>query len=342
MKHRFLFQAIVLAAVGALPSLDAWDYAGHRIVNQLALDSLPAGFPDWVRVPPSNTARILFLAGEPDRWRNSPVHLFEQYQKPDHEIDLEQLAYAGIDLDTLTQFRYDFMVEFAAARAAHPGRFPAIDAAKDANHTREWPGFLPWAIAEYYAKLRSGFSYLMTLEQYGTQDEIANARADLVYMMGVMGHYVGDAAQPLHTTVEFNGWTGPNPHGYTVSKGFHSWIDGGFIARAGITVAEISPRIRPARLLPTARRADDRDPIFVAVVGFIQAQNLQVEPLYQLEKSGKLKDGGPGSAEGRAFIAGQLLMGGQFLGDLWLTAWHQRAPDIFLRAELLKRQLPAR
>lgn len=47
--------------------------------------------------------------------------------------------------------------------------------------------------------------------------------------MGVMGHYVGDLTQPLHTTKNYNGWVGENPAGYTTSKGFHAWIDGGFL-----------------------------------------------------------------------------------------------------------------
>ena len=39
--------------------------------------------------------------------------------------------------------------------------------------------------------------------------------------MGVMGHYVGDCAQPLHTTKHHNGWVGENPHGYTTWPGLH-------------------------------------------------------------------------------------------------------------------------
>ena len=73
--------------------------------------------------------------------------------------------------------------------------------------TRELDGFLPWAITENYEKLKSDFSTLKALRQYGgTPVEIANAEADCVYMMGVMGHFVGDGSQPLHTTKYFNGW----------------------------------------------------------------------------------------------------------------------------------------
>ena len=351
---RFIFVAALALPVAAL----AWDYPGHRIVNQLALASLPADFPRWVQTP-ANAERIAFLAGEPDRWRNSRSELLQHYNGLDHYFDLEELADAGIDVETLTPFRYVFAAQFAAGRAANPARFPPLDSAKDPDHSREWPGFLPWAIAEYYAKLQSAFSYLKTFERYGTPDEVANARANVIYLMGVGGHYVGDGAQPLHTTIHFNGWVGPNPMGYTTRRTIHAWIDGGFIARAGITEEEIASQVAPARPLDLTPRADGRDPVFVAVVDYLRAGQTEVEPLYQLEKAGGFEterrtanpedrsaspegrtdnpEGWTGSPEGRAFIDAQLLKGGEMLGALWLTAWRQAAPDIYLRKQLIER-----
>lgn len=62
---------IGLGVLASLPALRAWDYEGHRIINQIALESLPADFPRFVHGP-ANVERIKFLAGEPDRWRNVP------------------------------------------------------------------------------------------------------------------------------------------------------------------------------------------------------------------------------------------------------------------------------
>ena len=62
---------VFLSALG-LPSARAWDYEGHRIVNQLALASLPSDFPAFVHEPAA-AERIAFLAGEPDRWRKTNV-----------------------------------------------------------------------------------------------------------------------------------------------------------------------------------------------------------------------------------------------------------------------------
>jgi hypothetical protein len=315
----------------------AWDYEGHRMVNQVALASLPPDFPAWAKTP-ANAERIAFLAGEPDRWRNSRQALLQQYNGVDHYIDLEQLADAGIATDTLTPFRYDFVEQFAAGRAAHPDKFPAPDPKINQDHSREWPGFLPWAISEYYAKLRSAFSYLKALEANGRPDEVENARANLIYMMGVMGHYVGDGAQPLHATIHHHGWVGDNPAHYSTSTKIHGLIDGGFIAYAKIRPAELMPLVRPAAKLPTTEREDGRDPVFVAIVDYLLESERRVEPLYRLEQKGGFALQGPPSEEGRKFIDAQLVRGGEMLGALWVTAWRQSGPDLFLKASLLKRK----
>ncbi|HEX3729500.1 MAG TPA: hypothetical protein VHV47_06825 [Opitutaceae bacterium] len=330
MKPRALALAVLLLAA---PAARAWYEPGHRIVNQLALDSLPADFPAWIREPAA-VERIGFLANEPDRWRRTRALLLQHDNGLDHFVELEAISAAGLDLAALTPFRYQFAAQFAAGRAAHPAAFPPVDPAKDADHSQEWPGFLPWTIAEYYAKLQSEFSYLKTYELYGTPAEIAEARANVIYTLGVMGHYVGDGSQPLHTTVHRSGWVGPNPQGYTTAD-FHAVVDGGFIAKAGITATTLRPRVTPAGLMNLAPRADGRDPAFVAALDYLLATRRTVEPLYRLMQQHALDD--PANPAGRAFIEGRLLAGGEMLGSLWLTAWRQAAPDPVLRATLLGR-----
>ncbi len=352
MPIRLPLSRALLIVLGLAPvaTVRAWDYEGHRIVNQVGLAALPADFPAFVREP-ANAERIAFLAGEPDRWRNVPDLPLKQFGSwEDHFLDVEQLPAAGLDPVKVSPFRNDFILQFAAGRAAHAANFPPIDPAKDADHTREWPGFAPWAIADYYARLKSGFSYLKVYQELGRPEEVANAEANIVYLMGVMGHYVGDCAQPLHTTVQHNGWVGPNPQGYTTWAGFHSWIDGGFIAKAGLKTGDIAPPVKPVMPLALEPRTDGRDPLFAAVMDYVLASNLLVEPLYRLEKAGKLSDElektgkyhqdlEPVNAEGTAFIEGQLRRGGEMLATIWLTAWKQAGPDTFLRTQLLKREV---
>lgn len=333
MKSLLLPLALGLAMIAPLR---AWDYEGHRIVNELALASLPTNFPIAIRTP-AVAERIQFLGGEPDRWRNSVSAVSKHAHGPDHFLDVDDLAPLGLTTATASPFRYDFVAQLKLAREKHPEKFAPIDPAKNSDHARDLIGFLPWSINEQFLKLESAFSYLRTFEQFGgTPDEIANARENIIYVMGVMGHYAGDAAQPLHTTKHYNGWVGANPHRYNTNKTIHMWIDGGFIRRAELRAAELKPKVRPAATLNAGNAAGEG--VFGDAMEFIDGQFKLVEKLYQLDRDGKLSPGRGDVKEGREFIGGQLLKGGQFLGDLWLTAWQSAPVDTFLKTELARRK----
>ncbi len=347
MKWKMFSVALALGAF--VFNAGAWDYEGHHAVNQLAIASLPKDFGIEMTVNISN--RIAYLAGEPDRWRNAadirkgtgdlPL---ANLNGPDHYFTVEDLKLYDLTPETLPSMRYDFVTAIAKARAAHPERFPEIDPAKDFDHTRSLEGFLPWVINENFEKLKSDFSCLKTFRKYGTPEEVANAQADCIYIMGVMGHYVGDAAQPLHDSLYYDGWTtNNNPKGYTLGpatggagKRIHSWIDGGYFKKTGgIQVGSLVGKIQTASVLPNAK---DPNAFFHNIVDFIVEQNKFVAPLYDMEKNGQLT-GEPGKGmDGRPFLENQLVKAGQMLGNIWYTAWVE-APeeDVFLKQQLLDR-----
>lgn len=333
-------------AGGMVPVALAWDYEGHRAINQLALAALPQNFPAFALTPEARE-RIAFLSGEPDRWRNQGTGrnatddvALSHFAGPDHYFDLEDLEAYGIKSADVPVFRFDFVAQLALQRAAHPARFPAPDPLKDLDHTRQLPGFAPWAIVELCGKIRAGFSYLKAYQEYGgTPEEIANAQANIIYAMGVLGHYVGDCAQPLHVTKHHHGWVGDNPRGYATNYSFHSWIDGGFLRRTGGAQAQpLLGKIRPAKILNDPTRNDD---LFRKVMDYLWATHELVEPLYVLEKESKLTPENESSKEGRAFLEAQLVRGGQMLGDLWFSAWQQAGEDRFLIRQLTERQAAA-
>src|SRR5207302_8577195 len=125
-------------------------------------------------------------------------------------------------------------------------------------------------------------------------------------IMGVMGHYVGDASQPLHTTIHHHGWVGENPHHYATNGSFHAWIDGGFFNKTGgANLKEMQTKVRPAQIVSLNNRAANPEEMFQAAVAFIVEQHKLVEPLYQLEKEGKLSGEGEQTQPGKAFLEGQ-------------------------------------
>ncbi|MBI5800714.1 MAG: hypothetical protein HZA92_08325 [Verrucomicrobia bacterium] len=336
MKSPFL-ASLLLAATVALP-LHAWDYEGHRTVNLLALASLPTNFPAALRDTAAQE-RIGFLAGEPDRWRNTSDRPLRHLNGLDHYFDMEYLAdYYAMSATNLSPFRYEFTAQMATIRARHPEKFPADE--KDSDRIKYLPGFLPWAIMENYSKLKSGFSYLKVFEEMGTPEEVAQARQNLIYIMGVMGHYVGDATQPLHTTKHFNGWVGANPKGYATNKTFHSWIDGGYLRKAGgLKDADLRAKLRPATNLNTL--AGGNDDVFPLLMRFIAEQHKLVEPLYEMNKDGRLSGNGEKGMEAFPVLSSQISLAAQLLGDLWLTAYQNAPVDNFLKNQLATRKLQA-
>ena len=329
----------LVIGLALLPRARAWDYDGHRLINLLALETLPTNFPAFVLAPEARE-RVAFLSGEPDRWRSSAEAAFKHATGPDHYFDVDLLPPYRMEAMQLSPFRYEFLAQAMAARVGRPADFPSVDAAKDADRSRALIGLLPWTLAEHEAKLRAAFSCLKEYENAGSPADVANAQATILQVMGVMGHYVGDGSQPLHTTRHHHGWVGENPEGYSTNYSIHAWIDGGYLHQFPVDEPALRRKLRPARLLSSGDPRSATNLFHIAMT-YLLDQHRQVAPLYALEKEGKLSGRREKSPEGHEFITVRLVEGAQMLGDLWLTAWHQAPSDMYLRSALMKRKAEA-
>jgi hypothetical protein len=319
----------------------AWDYTYHRLINEAALAMLPTNFPAFVRTAAA-AERIGFLAGEPDRWRNVRDLSLSHCSSPDHYLDMEELAIYGLKPEALPVFRYDFAAELIGFRKAHPDKLPPIDGARNEDHTRELIGFLPWAIVENYSKLKSGFAYLKAFETDGGKpEEVANAQENIIYVMGTLGHFVGDAGQPLHTTVHHHGWAEgwPNPQHYSTNRGIHAWIDAGYLDKAGgVKLEELLSKMHPAQLVSIEGHPAKPEEVFQAAALYLTGQNKLVEALYEMDKEGKFSGEDDKGMEGKAFLVAQMAKSAQLLADIWYSAWQQAPSDTYLKGQLARRQ----
>jgi hypothetical protein len=125
---------------------------------------------------------------------------------------------------------------------------------------------------------------------------------------------VGDASQPLHSTIHVNGWRPevPNPNGYRTTPGIHREFETEMLNHTTIDPHEVQQKMAPPQALLG-------DPLQWAV-GIIQESNSQVERLYQLEKAGNLKPDQP-TPQGIDFAEERLAKGASNLRDLWVSAW---------------------
>ncbi len=299
--HTFSRRAFRLALAWAFsigvachaPSAHAWGNDGHRIINRLAASALPADVPAFLRSEAA-ISEIEYLGPEPDRWRSPAEAELSTAQAPEHFIDLELADKLG----PLPHNRFDFLAAVYAA-----GERP------------EKIGLQPWQTDEVWERLKSAMRDYRELKAAGKDTQPVEQA--IIFYAGWLGHYVGDGSQPLHTTVEYNGWAGPNPHGYTTSHQIHYEFESEFVS-ANIHVAEVQADVTPVQAI--------EGDMFDAYVAYLRRTATYVEEVYQLDKAGGFA--GAGTAASRAFTAARLAAGASMLRDMIYTAWRESAQPV--------------
>jgi hypothetical protein len=298
---RRLLVPVLPALLCLLPanSSFAWGPDGHRIVNRLAAENLPASLPEFLRSKAA-VEEIEYLGPEPDRWRSANEAELNAAQAPEHYIDLELADMVG----PLPRRRYDFVAALYAAGLTHP------DLARDLRP--EHVGLQPWVTNEVYQRLQAALREYR--EQTARHEDTKPVEAAVIFYAGWLGHYVGDGAMPLHTTIDYNGWAEKdNPNQYVTSPGIHSQFESGFVHR-NIKAADAQPLMVPQKTLG--------DP-FEDYIAYLRASHALVERVYQLEKAQGFD--GAGTPESRRFTAERLAAGASELRDMIVTAWEQSA-----------------
>jgi S1/P1 Nuclease len=291
---------VLLLVLAPIPSL-GWGAEGHLMINQIAASYVPAEMPSFFR---KGGPRLAYLATEPDRWRDKQDVQLKYAQEPEHFIDLE---------------RVDWMSEFPRDRwqFVHALYEKRTTAANPDDLLPEKVGLLPYETMEVYQRLRNAFRQYRQLRN--DHEHTAAVEQDIVFYAGWLGHYVADTSQPLHTTIHYDGWVGPNPKGYAIhlestgASGLHWKFEGPFVAQ-NIKTEDVMAHMHPAERLSNP---------FRDYLKFLHASHSLVERLYQLDKA-KAFDGA-GTPEGKGFAAEDMAAGAQMLVNMWYTAWLESA-----------------
>ena len=297
---RLLVAVAMVPLTMVQPSL-GWGSDGHRMINLLAAKYLPKDMPAFMRTGCTQDA-MDYLGPEPDRWRNKAESELEAAQAPDHFIDLEMADMVG----PLPKRRYDFIRELARVQAEHP----------ELGLTPEKVGMQPWQVEEVYQRLKVGFREYRQL--VAANEDTKPAELAIVFYAAWLGHYVGDGSQPLHTTIQYNGWKGPNPNGYTTEHSIHWEFEGTFVA-ANVKPTDVEPLVAAAPV----QALDDE---WADYMVYLRHSNSLVEKTYQLEKAGGFA--GAGTPEGKAFAEARLAAGAIELRNMIYTAWLRSADPV--------------
>lgn len=301
MKLTTPFVALLLPLLAVPPSF-GWGNEGHSLVNKLAAENLPADMPAFMRTQAA-IDEIEYLGPEPDRWRGLAEPELNAVQAPDHFMDLEL---ADV-IQPLPRRRYAFIAAAYAASLTHPAQ--ARDLQPD--HI----GFQPYITNEVWERLKSAMREYRELS--AKHEDTKPVEAAILFYAGWLGHYVGDGAQPLHTTVNYNGWTNKeNPNEYTTDHKIHSQFETAYVA-ANIKEADVKPLVAP--LHPVGDEFDD-------YMTYLRHSNTLVERVYQLEKAHGFE--GAGTPEAKQFTAERLAAGASMLRDLIYSAWLESAKPV--------------
>lgn len=293
--------ALSMAAGQAL----AWGDSGHRMITEAALYALPKGMPAFLYAPRSALDAGQF-AREPDIWRKAgAVH--DADRDPAHLMRLgdDGKTLAGLAFEDLPQTRSEYE---AALRAK--GEDPAHD------------GYLFYSIIDAYEQVAKDFALLRTIALAQTREtdttrlvwlkEAERRRQDLTLRdIGVLSHYVGDATQPMHVSIHYDGWGNyPNPEGFTTAS-IHWPLEAEYI-RLNVTPAAV------AAAMPAPEDCTGTPEACTAHI--LHRDFAQVMPLYRLEKDGGFKGDDP---RGKAFMTGRIAQGAADLRDMLSRAWDE-------------------
>jgi len=209
---------------------DVWGFYAHKLINQHAIYLLPV---DLIPVFKSHLDDVRHFAIAPDQRRHSsPFEAARHYIDIDHwgtypfdnlprkydeavwkmaEIYFHNSSEDSIDVKIIADMELrDSLMEFYRREMRYDDKKRAdfnIEVLNDyvpkgssvlrdytkftfVNHLDEY-GILPYHLVEYQNRLKNAF--------------VRQDLKKIIRLAGELGHYIGDAHVPLHTTVNYNG-----------------------------------------------------------------------------------------------------------------------------------------
>jgi len=195
MKTRGLV-LIICAIVAASPmQTAAWGLDVHRQIMARAVDALPASLKPLFA---AHRDFVIEHVVDPDLWRIVGLKSERGDTDPDHFFDIDDLdeaaPFAGVPRT------WDaFVAKYGLARATKTGR-------------------LPFRAEDLFNRLVSEFRDL------GQPSPAPYAADDVRYFSAVLSHYIQDAHQPFHATVNYDGRA-------TNQQGIHSRFETELVLR---------------------------------------------------------------------------------------------------------------
>ncbi len=281
-----------------------WGHRAHSVIDQAAVETLPADGPvflkkyeDWIEAS----------AIVPDTWRGQNTPFLKIEEDPNHGWFREQFAF----MRTIPRSRYEFILALYDENL----RIRSSDPENAARMNVRWTGTLPYAAMESYGRLVSAMRLMRKAQQQ--HQDTRFLEQDCAFYTAWLGHYIGDGAQPLHDSIQHDGWVGPNPNNYTQDPHIHGRFESAYVEKMALVATDIEPRIKAPALTGD---------IFNNILVFLNQSSTHVEQIYILDKRHAFDDAN--DPEARNLIYERTAAAGQMLRDLLYRAWLESGTDL--------------
>ncbi len=294
---------LALLAASADP-LSAWGLRAHQAVNRVAVRAIPGDGPAFLR---NHEDWIVHLAIVPDTWRSPADPALKILEDPNHGWFKEQFSF----LKEIPRSRYEFVL---ALYEEHKRLLPSDPERARLTNVR-WTGTLPYAAQESYERMKAAMRRYRAAAS--AKQDTRWLELEIASSFGRLGHYLADAAMPLHASIHHDGWQGPNPNEYTRDPRIHGRFESAFVELIELQPEDFAPRVsKPLHL---------NDP-FLSILAHLDRSASHVETVYQLDKSGALAD--KANEPARRLVYDSLASASAILRDLACTAWTESAQPV--------------
>jgi len=318
--------AVLSISFLTLQTLGAWGLRGHTVANLAAVEGIPQDGPAFLK---SQEAYIGHLGTIPDTWRSFTEPYLRISEDANHGWYTEGFDFISTPPHSRTEFVLRVYDEYLRVKSADPERAKLLNI--------RYTGTQAYSIMEGYERMKAGMRlYRLADDPAASRNNVAASYApispllsdraqvkqmlanDIAFYMGWLGHYVADAAQPLHNSIHHDGWSRENPKGYTRDPNIHGRFETRYVDLIEATAPDVVKYMRK-----DARHLDD---VWQATLNHSLEARDFVEDVYRLDLAGAFQK--KDNAEARELVLKRLASGASFLRDLAYTAWIESAKPI--------------
>jgi len=225
LKRRIVSAAI--AYLFAIQQSGAWGVRGHTVANLAAVEGMPQDGPAFLR---AQKAYIGHLGTIPDTWRSPSEPYLRISEDANHGWYTEGFDFIPDPPHSRTEFTLRVYDEYLKTRSKDPARAKLLNI--------RYTGLQAYSVIEGYERMKAGMRLYRNVSNpeglnranigsiYAAISPLLRDPAqvqqmlgnDIAFYMGWVGHYVADAAQPLHNSIHHDGWSGADPKGIHATR----------------------------------------------------------------------------------------------------------------------------